>query len=310
MRSSIRVPLLLGLVSAPVDACPHTVDQLAKSYDIVFPHGNRNAASHRWAHFVLDCAKSLKHDTIVELFKGFCPVSGSPVDPSSEFAYPKSGKWGALTALGSTGAVQGSLIHCCAPCICDAVEFLAVDTKTITDSSGEAKQHKFVVIGNPCDGSSVKTTPAGQLDIAAGDSTLAAEAPDVVCKGTKLEKAVLSDHGGVIIGMLHATSPKAQDITQAQHMCSDRAKEGFQSGMGQIFRAVAALNPVENNASMGDAASMRNVSSNAYLPEAFRAIAQLNPIQVKSFTERTGTESPHGKDRKRQWASRSAHFLH
>ena len=118
----------------------------------VFPSGNRNAASHRWATFLLDCASQLDGATLVSLFAGFCPISGSITGggDAQRHIYPSSG-WGALSALSTAASLSGgALYHCCPPCICDAVDFLGVDTKTVVDSSGSDTTYTFVVIGNPC----------------------------------------------------------------------------------------------------------------------------------------------------------------
>ena len=152
----------------------------------VFPSGNRNAASHRWATFLLDCASQLDGATLVSLFAGFCPISGSITGggDAQRHIYPSSG-WGALSALSTAASLSGgALYHCCPPCICDAVDFLGVDTKTVVDSSGSDTTYTFVVIGNPC--GHVPLTTDGQLDVQMVDpfsgenTTLAAQAPDVV----------------------------------------------------------------------------------------------------------------------------------
>ena len=105
--------------------------------------------SHRWATYVLDCAQSLTHAEIAARFANFCPVSGSPLPEAAQnppWLYPAQG-WGTLSAFSGGGvATQGLLHHCCSPCICDATDFLRVDTKSITDVSGQARTYNFVVI--------------------------------------------------------------------------------------------------------------------------------------------------------------------
>ena len=52
----------------------------------------------------------------------------------------------------------------------------------------------------------------------------------------------LSDNGYVIIGLFHSPSkPKSSEIEQK---CIQRKNSGFQSGMGDIFRKVAAINKI------------------------------------------------------------------
>ena len=57
------------------------------SYASIFPTGNRNAASHRWASWILSRSGELSADSLATLFTGFCPVSGSPVSPTSFNTY-------------------------------------------------------------------------------------------------------------------------------------------------------------------------------------------------------------------------------
>jgi hypothetical protein len=116
------------------------------------------------------------------------------------------------------------------------MDFLKVDTKTIQMTEG-AKQAYFVVIGNPC-----KTQTAIPM-----------QAPDVNCgPNQELVRATLSDHGYVIIGMFFEpgidghSNTAVQKSNQAEFapMCQSRADAGHNSGMGMIFREVAAINPI------------------------------------------------------------------
>ena len=58
-----------------------TIHDLHNEYSNIFKYGNRNAAAHRWASFILDHANSMNMETLKILFSGFCAVSGSPVRP-------------------------------------------------------------------------------------------------------------------------------------------------------------------------------------------------------------------------------------
>ena len=229
-------------VDSPVDHSPVTRSHRASDCadGEVFPSGNRNAASHRWADFILDCASELDSTTIVSLFTGFCPVSGSITGggDSQRHIYSSSG-WSALPVVSSSlPAAGGALYHCCPPCICDAVDFLGTDTKTVVDSSGIGTEYTFVVIGNPCESAPPLMTD-GRLDVPMTDpfsgenTTLGATAPDVVCDGASLERATLSDHGGVIIGMLQqADVGGGQSAVEAKEFCEERETAGYNSGMG------------------------------------------------------------------------------
>ena len=154
-----------------------TSADLFAAYSEVFKSGNRNAASHLWASYVLDRSPTMTPETLQHLFMSFCPISGSPVTPSptSEWHYDKVAMVG-----GATHA--GNIHHCCWPCVCDTKTFLKVDTKTVTTAGGPKTYH-FLVYGNPCH------DPA----------KIPEQAPDVRCsKEGKLEGATLSDHQHII----------------------------------------------------------------------------------------------------------------
>merc|ERR1719230_1064631 len=100
----------------------HTSEDLINSYSQVFPHGNRNAASHRWAQAVLEEAESLSVDEIDNLFTSFCPVSGSPLrDPDSSRHVME------LPFVDTQGKKRGFVHFCCWPCVCDANDLIKVD---------------------------------------------------------------------------------------------------------------------------------------------------------------------------------------
>ena len=53
------------------------------------------------------------------------------------------------------------------------------------------------------------------------------------CDGSTLEKATLSDGGGVIIGMLHDADAGGGDrAVGAKGFCDERETAGYNSGMG------------------------------------------------------------------------------
>merc|ERR1719336_1532244 len=56
-----------------------TIMDLRQEYYNIFPNRNRNAASHRWATFIIERAGNMDLETFEHLFSGFCPVSGSPI---------------------------------------------------------------------------------------------------------------------------------------------------------------------------------------------------------------------------------------
>lgn len=226
---------------------PKGPEDLSSKYDEIFaPSNNRNAASHLWAHYILSRANSLKHEDIEKLFSWFCPVSGSPLDvPSPQSTFRTS-----LARIGG-GTVTGFTHHCCWPCSCDMKDLIKVDVKMITDATGATRSYNFTVIGDPCVASPERCTKAGQT------GCLPFEAPAVVCSGNKLQKAIRSDGGHIIIGVLQSsgqglhqgdyidfeTERDAQG-TSLKESCQRRKEAGFDSGMGAIFQQVARLNPI------------------------------------------------------------------
>lgn len=229
--------------------CPTFDDQgLARYYDQIFEHGNRNAASHLWAHFILmHAGECFTHANITNLFTQFCPVSGSPlglVSASNTYKYM-------LPFANGTGDVSGVSYHCCWPCSCDTTDLIKVDTKSVKDKTGATKEYKFLVIGDPCAETPQVCTKKGELD-----GCIPQEAPDVVCKGNKLKNANQSDGGHIIIGMFadvpvrqdqytnFATEKDAEGNT-LKEACAARQAAGYDSGMGAIFQQVARIHPIQ-----------------------------------------------------------------
>ena len=99
--------LMLSVASAV------TIRDMRANYSSIFKTGNRNAASHLWASWILDKAADLQPSKIEELFGGFCPISGSPVVPS------ESNRWEYSLPTLSGDRVTGVTYHCCSPCVCD-----------------------------------------------------------------------------------------------------------------------------------------------------------------------------------------------
>ena len=228
-------------------------------YANIFIHGNRNAASHRWTSFLLNRAHQMSASRLEYMFSSFCAVSGSPVNPSEYTRYAMT-----IDAAAGGGRESGFTYYCCWPCVCDTQDFIKVDTKTVQTADGE-RQYRFLVIGNPCDHPEELTRPFVQ-PFDQRLTTLAQEAREVRCEeGGVLEGAVMSDNGFVIIGMFFPASsslnadsaegavvaadavpaaPPAQQQQEFQGVCSVRAQNGYNSGMGEIFRKVAAISPI------------------------------------------------------------------
>jgi hypothetical protein len=245
MLSGLFKLLIAALIT--LSAALQTPDELHNQYYTIFPSGNRNAASHRWATYVLERSQEMTEITFRNVMSGFCAVSGSPVYASAQK------RWKMYLPLVGTGEeITGMLYFCCAPCVCDTQEMIKVDTKTITTLDGP-KQYYFTVIGNPCLNADA-LNEKWQDAFSGQEVTLQQTAPDVKCSGAELEKATLSDNGYIIIGMFyesdtpnHATSDLGfSDSKDAEGYCKQRADNGYQSGMGQIFRKVALITPVSD----------------------------------------------------------------
>ena len=246
-----------------------SVRDLHNEYNNIFRRGNRNAASHLWSTFLLDRAPQTTFQRLEFFFRAFCAISGSPVRPSDYNHYRLT-----LTKLGG-GLATGYMHYCCWPCVCDTQDFIRVDTLNVTTSDGMVKKQQVAVIGNPCD-------RAEQLDIpfyqpfGRGQTTLSASAPEVKClPGGVLHGATMSDHGYVIIGMffdaetddngvsagsldvLSDPTPGRisnigpvvfQDEREWAEKCAERANNGYNSGMGEIFRQVCSISPISEEA--------------------------------------------------------------
>lgn len=258
------------VVSVSSVAAAPTVDDMINSYGTIFPSNNRNAASHRWATWIFDRSATTTAAEFATLFSGFCPVSGSPVSPTDYNAY----HYTLPLVQGGGRTASGIMHHCCAPCVCDTLDMIAVDTKTVALSGGIRQQFNFAVIGDPCAHPEALTrtyTDAFQ----GSDTTLAAQAPELQCVDGRLRGATLSDHGAIIIGMLGPapalTTPAPtdptpgrvvtvgastfQDAREFSSFCAERAQSGYNSGMGLIFRLAAAVSPLGASALHAEAAA-------------------------------------------------------
>jgi len=178
------------------------------------------------------------------MFSGFCAVSGSPVQPQDRTRYRLN-----LDKVGG-GKRTGYMYYCCWPCVCDTQDFIRVDTKNVTTLGGETRQYHFAVIGNPCDHPEELHREFVQPFYGRQATTLHREAAEVRCHDGVLQGAPLSDHGYIIISMFfdEESSLHFMDESMFQNHCEDRAANGYNSGMGEIFRKVAAISPIKLHA--------------------------------------------------------------
>jgi len=170
-------------------------------------------------------APTMRSRRFVELSGGYCAVSGSPVTPMDQTRYR-------MTLQNVTGGLEtGFVYYCCWPCVCDTQDFIKIDTKTVVTAEGP-KQYRFMVIGNPC----------------LNPSKIPWEAPEVRCNGEELIGAPVSDHGYIIIAMFFDDDGRPANQEQMfQTHCEERARMGYNSGMGEVFRHVAGISPIQVN---------------------------------------------------------------
>ena len=209
-----------------------TLQDLYDEYRNIFIiAGNRNAASHLWASFLLNRSVSMDNILFEKMFTGFCPVSGSII---MEGRGPYSI---ILPNLYDNNTSSGYVYYCCWPCYCDTKDFIKIDTKTVQTKNNEQKEYKFLVIGNPCvNPQLIPFSKTPELTCSNGRDT-----------SGEITNAFKSDNGGIIIGMLHESStirPESNNVENINLMCQERANNNYQSGMGGIFRQVASINPI------------------------------------------------------------------
>lgn len=249
-----RMLLILLIKAALVvgsDIVLNGPEDLKKQYYNIFKTGNRNAASHLWSSFILDRSSTISESQMKNLFKGFCPVSGSPLPDNPRTLY----KIKLPTVTGET--MTGVTHHCCWPCVCDTSDFIRIDTKTITTSDGARKQN-VLVIGDPC--SHPEKLKQSYVDpFTQQDTLLSDSAPELSCVDGKLKGATYSDHGYPILSIFFSddstlsqvlpppTPHQVNDPTFGYgSMCLKRKKESYNSGMGLIFHLVANISPIPN----------------------------------------------------------------
>merc|ERR1719234_884190 len=98
---SVMAIFVQGIIMSLIPSSSMTVSELhGKYYEIFHRSGNRNAASHLWASYILDRSTNFTTEEIRNLFGGFCPISGSPVRPSAW------SKWGSIPFKKATNTGQ------------------------------------------------------------------------------------------------------------------------------------------------------------------------------------------------------------
>lgn len=262
-----------GQIIQPWDG--KSVQDLHREYSTIFKHGNRNAASHLWSTFLIERARFMSDRRFQKLNGGYCAVSGSPVSPSDPTRYRLT-----LEKVDGTGKHTGFMYYCCWPCVCDTQDFIRIDTKTIELADGPREYH-FAVIGNPCSKPGALSEPFTQ-PFDKRLTTIAHAAPEVRCgRGGVLEGATMSDNGYVIVALFFDASRRVsgfQDEADFKEMCENRKDHGYNSGMGEIFRRVAAIAPVDTGSWLLPPAKMT--------AKQLRAAAARLDLNVRGLTEK------------------------
>jgi len=253
------------------------VKALHREYGNIFKHGNRNAASHLWSSFLIDRAPFMSPARFEKLSTGFCAVSGSPVTPMSQTRYKMK-----LERVDGSGKQLGYMYYCCWPCVCDTEDFIRSDTKTILTRDGP-KKYNVAVIGNPCDKPEKLREPFKQpFDKSGRSTTIAESAAEVRCgPGGKLQGATMSDRGFVILSLFFGASGDNGKLANEEFrsQCDSRKDQGYNSGMGEIFRRVAAISPVKTQLFL-DAPAKMNVKN-------LRLEAHRRGLDTRGITEKT-----------------------
>merc|ERR1712045_1002321 len=205
-----------------------TVNQLhGKYYEIFSRAYNRNAASHLWASYIIERSSSMTRAEILNLFGGFCPVSGSPVSPSPGRIWQRVP---VQKAGNSSEVVTGDIYVCCWPCVCDTMEHVRTDQVNINTHNG-VETFDALVIGNPC----------------VHPERIPRRAPEVYCSSSgELVDAKLSNMGHIVIGLIQEGQTRGAyySADMIKKRCESRKSSGYRSGMGTIFVDVASINPI------------------------------------------------------------------
>jgi len=222
-----------------------TVEDLWNEYYNIFPSRNRNAAAFRWSSFLLERSWQMSAGTFEHLASGYCAVAASIVNPRDSTRYRLQ-----LPMIGG-GMKQGLMYYCCWPCICDALDFLKVDTKTVQLKDGTSRSYQFVVMGNPCANPHAMAAPY-TCPFTGRTTSMSEEAPEVKCNADgSLKGATKSDNGYIIMAMFF--EDRGQPSNEQAYFsgfegspCAKRAAGGYQSGMGLVFRKVAGASPISS----------------------------------------------------------------
>jgi len=233
------------LSCGPSDAPLETLSDLEKQQCNIFPTGNLNAASFKWAAFLLGRANSLSSNSFLDLNTGYCPISGAPITGSS------TARITLRNALGGAH-ITGRFHYEDTTCICVAMDLVMVDFKTVSFTDGTMRL-PVLVIGDPC-GAPDDFEKAYFLNAATGEGTsLSKTMPEVVCNTTngQLQGAVMSEGGFPIVGLLYTEDSfdmrptDDADLPKWRKLCGALSADNDQAGKGYFLRRLAEVSPID-----------------------------------------------------------------
>lgn len=218
-------PLTLNIEDMDINEKMKAFEDLMKSFNQIFPDGNRNAGGPQFFKHIVDLGLSKDN---FELYNSFyCGVSGSPVSPHRGKVYDY------IVVKDMDGNdVRGKYYRCCWPCLCDVMKYTIVDKFDIT-LDGQKRTYDVLTIADPC----------------CNESEIPESVTAYKCKSGKTQNGMYSRSGRLIYALFY-TDDKGQteDIDSVLDQCKERMEtppDKLKSGMGDIFVKLSLL--CENN---------------------------------------------------------------
>jgi len=196
-------------------------EDLMKSFNEIFPDGNRNAGGPQFFKHIVDLGLSKADFELYNTF--YCGVSGSPVSPDRGKVYDY------IVVKDMDGNdVRGKYYRCCWPCLCDVMKYTKVDKFDIT-LDGKKRTYDVLTIADPC----------------CNESEIPKSVTAYKCKSGKTQNGMYSRSGRLIFALFY-TGDKGQtkDIDSVLDQCKERMKtppDRLQNGMGDIFVKLSLL---------------------------------------------------------------------
>lgn len=214
-------PLTLNIEDMDLNEKMKAFEDLMKSFNEIFPDGNRNAGGPQFFKHIVDLGLSKDN---FELYNSFyCGVSGSPVSPDRGKVYDY------IVVKDMDGNdVRGKYYRCCWPCLCDVMKYTRVDKFDIT-LDGQKRTYDVLTIKDPC----------------CNESEIPKSVTAYNCKSNKTQNGIYSRSGRLIFALFY-TDDKGQtkDIDSVLDQCKERMEtppDELQGGMGDIFVKLSLL---------------------------------------------------------------------